>query len=244
MSRSSLAADLRALGVRAGDTVMVHASMRRVGGRAEDLVGALDAAVGRSGTWMMNVGPTADPAGFDAATTPADPDIGVLAEVFRTTPGAVVSDHPEGRFGARGRDAAAITTDVPWHDYYGPGAPLERLVQRGGTVLRLGADPDTVTLYHYAEYLADLPHKIRVTRFPLVRSATGEPRRRRVDCLDDSTGIAPWDDGDYFAHITLAYLAAGRARVGTVGDATAEWFDAADAVDFARAWMETHLRPS
>src|SRR5829696_2241430 len=159
MIGAGLVDELRRLGVQPGDVLMVHASMRRVGpvdGGAMTLVSAIDAAVGPSGTWMMTLGARDDwswvhehpeseraallsgsPA-FDALTTPADPDVGVLAEVFRTAPGTVVSDHPEGRFGARGQFAQVLMADVPWDDYYGAGSPLERFVQAGGKVLRLG----------------------------------------------------------------------------------------------------------
>jgi len=237
----SLVADLRRLGVRAGDIVMVHASMRRVGGQAHDLITALDEAVGDTGTVMMTLGADDEQAPFEADRTPADPDIGVLAETFRTTAGTVVSDHPEGRFGARGALAVALTSDVPWNDYYGAGSPLERLVQHRGSVLRLGADPDTVTLYHYAENLADVADKIRVVRMPLVRTAGGGTATVRVECLDDSDGIRPWDGDDYFADITRAYLATGRPTIGRVGGAIAERFDAADVVAFATRWIETNL---
>jgi aminoglycoside N3'-acetyltransferase len=220
---------------------MVHASMRRVGTRAEDLVAALDTVVGPDGTLLMTLGADPDAGPFDAAATPADPDIGVLAEVFRTTSGTVVSDHPEGRFGARGACAAALVDDVPWDDYYGPGSPLERFVAINGRVLRLGADPDTVTLYHWAEYLADIADKIRVVRTPLVRRADGTVAPVRVECLDDSDGIAEWDGPDYFGIITDTYVASGRATVGRVGNARAEVFDAVDVVPFAVAWMESHL---
>ena len=86
--------------------------------------------------------------------------------------------------------------DVPWDDYYGAGSPLERFVAAGGRVLRLGADDDTVTLIHYAEYLAPIADKRRVRRHRLVpaaRSAGGARRRhtrrlrrhRRLRRLDD-----------------------------------------------------------
>lgn len=238
---AGLVRQLRAVGVAAGDLVMVHASMRRVGGRAEALVAALDQAVGRRGTWMMVYSATADPAGFDAHSTPADPDVGVLAEVMRRAPGTVVSNHPEARFGARGPLAAALTADVPWHHYFGPGSPLERLAGCGGSVLRLGADTNTVTLFHHAEYLARLPHKRAVTRFPLVRQTDGTARRRRVDCLDDSDGIAPWPAGDYFHDLTRAVHRAGLMTTGQVGGATAECFAAAAGLAVAARWMERHL---
>ena len=37
--------------MKAGDTLMVHASMRRVGGDAKDLVAAIDEQWAKRGTW-------------------------------------------------------------------------------------------------------------------------------------------------------------------------------------------------
>jgi aminoglycoside N3'-acetyltransferase len=235
-------ADLRQSGVQAGDTVMVHASLRRIGpveGRAAGVVQALDDAAGHHGTVLMNIGPENDEV-FDALTTPVDSDIGVLAEVFRTTPGTLVSNHPEGRFGARGRLAEYLTSNVPWNDYYGPDSPLERLVKLGGKVLRLGADFESLTLLHYAEYLAPVPTKRRVVRHRLVVGPDG-PERRSVECLDDSDGIVDWSGPDYFGLIVAAYLATGRSQRGLVGGAESDLMDAGDLVAFGAAWMGEHF---
>jgi aminoglycoside N3'-acetyltransferase len=167
----------------------------------------------------------------------------VLAEVFRTRPGTRVSDHPEGRFGAAGRLARALVDEVPWDDYYGPGSPLQRLVDAGGKVLRLGADLDTLTLLHHAEYLVELPQKRRVRRHRLVAGRSG-PTLRVVECLDDSDGIVDLPGEDYFARILTAYLSAGRHRTGRVGAARSELLDAADVVAFGVAWMAEHLAPT
>jgi aminoglycoside N3'-acetyltransferase len=260
-SVDDLADDLRRLGVRSGDVLMVHASLRAVGpvaGRADGVLDALEAAFGPEGTLLMTVGarddwgwvnerPEAerpsllrDAEPFDRLATPADPEVGVLAEVFRTRPGTLVSDHPEGRFASSGRLASALVSDVPWDDYYGPGSPLERFVQAGGRVLRLGADIDTVTLLHYAEYLAPVPSKRRVTRHRMVLGRAG-PELRVVRCLDDSDGIVDHPGDDYFGVILRQYLATGRATVGVVGGATSELIDGADIVSFAVDWMAEHL---
>lgn len=236
----SLGEELRRLGVAAGDRVMVHASMRQVGGRAETLVQALDDAVGDAGTLLMMTGPTNDDP-FDCLVTPSDPDNGVLSEIFRTTPGTLSSNHPEGRFSARGAQAAHFISDVPWDDYYGPGSPLQRLVDAGGRVLRLGADIETVTLLHYAEYLADLPSKRRVTRERLITTTHGS-ERRGIHCLDDQFGIVDWAGEDYFGLILLAYLSSHQARHGLIGRAPSELIDARDLTMFAVEWMETHFR--
>lgn len=254
---SSLTRDLQRLGVSAGEVVMVHASLRKIGaveGGAGGVIAALDDAVGSRGTLLMVLGakddwswvnqrPEAERAAllaaaeaFDAQVTAADPEVGVLAEVFRRHPGSLVSDHPEGRFAARGRLAAALVADPPWNDYFGFGSALERLVEAEGKVLRLGADIDTVTLLHFAEHLAQVPNKRRVVRHRKVLCA-GRSEIRRVETLDDADGIVDYAGPDYFGLILLQYLETGRARQGRVGYARAELIDAADLVRFGSAWM-------
>ena len=240
---------------------MVHASLRAIGpvdGGAETVIDALESAVGSRGTLVMNLGARdewawvntrpeseraellADADPFDHLTTPADPDVGVLAEVFRQRPGTLVSDHPDGRFGTRGHLAAGLVADVPWNDYYGPGSTLERLIRAGGKVLRMGADLDTVTLLHYAEYLAPIEIKRRVRRHHLAAGPEG-PTVRLVECLDDSQGIVDFRGEDYFAVILRSYLDSGRAAQGVVGRARSELIDAADMVEFGVAWMTEHF---
>jgi aminoglycoside 3-N-acetyltransferase len=261
--------DLERLGVRPGDLLMVHASLRRIGlartdvgdGGADLILDALDAAVGPDGTLMMVLGtdypmgwvydrPQAERPGLLAGSPPFDylaagvlPEVGWLAEAFRLRPGTLVSDNPSGRFGARGRRAAALMADQPWHDYYGPGSPLDRLCRWDGRILRLGADPETVTALHFAEYLADLPDKKRVRWDYVLAGADGTGEHRWVDCLDDLDGIVDYEGEDYFARIVKAYLALGRHREGPVGRAQAELIDAADIVAFGARWMEENLRP-
>jgi len=263
-SVDSLVADLYQLGLRTGDTVMVHASLKAIGpveGGADGVVRALDAAVGPGGTCLMVLGAEdpwawvndrpeterpallADAEPFDAQTTPAQEDVGVLAEVFRKTPGTLVSNHPEGRFGARGRLAASLVTNVPWDDYFGPGSPLDRFTAAQGRVLRLGADLDTVTLLHFAEYLAEVPNKRRVRRYRRI-AATHGPAIRSVDCLDDNQGIVDWPGEDYFAVILREFLATGRASRGRVGGAQSELIEAGELLTVAVRWMETHLMAS
>jgi aminoglycoside N3'-acetyltransferase len=260
-----LVADLHALGVRPGDRLMVHASLRRIGpvaGGAGAVVAAIDGALGPDGSWLMVLGAAddhawvnerpeaerpsllADATPFDSRTTPALPEVGVLAEVMRTTAGTTVNDHPEGRFAARGRLAEQWLADLPWDDYYGPGSALDRFVAGGGQVLRMGADPDTVTVLHHAEYLADVPDTLRVRRHRLVATAHG-PRIVVVECLDDEDGIVPVDrqpEEDYFAIVLREFLAAHPHRTGRVGDAPAELIDAAALVRFGAAWMTQNLR--
>ncbi len=266
IDRKRLLHDLTKLGVTPGDLVMVHASLRKLGlartdfgaDGAELLLEVLDEAVGRSGTLMMTLGttyaldwvnrlPVEERANllfgteaFDFRAAPAMSDVGWLAEAFRTRQGTIVSNNPSGRFGARGAGAEVLLADQPWHDYYGPGSPLHKLCEGGGKILRLGADPDTVTALHYAEYVADLPEKKR-TRWDYLLATAEGPNHVWVECLDDSDGIVEWQGEDYFALILKTYLKLGRHRAGLVGEARSELIDASDIVSFGARWMEQNL---
>lgn len=252
--------DLRELGLRPGDLVMVHASLRRLGpveGRADGVIAAILAAIEPGGTMLMVLGATddhawvnerpedereallADAQPFDSRTDPALAEIGTLAEVFRRYPGSVVNDHPEGRFAAYGAEARELLEHVPWDDYYGPGSPLERLAD-GGRILRLGADLDTVTALHHAEYRCSVWPKRRVRRYRLVATSCG-PRIRVVEGLDDEHGIVDYAGEDYFADLLRDYLATGRGATSLVGDARSELLDAADVVAFGARWLDEHL---
>lgn len=258
---AGLVSDLHHLGVAPGEVVMVHASLKSIGpveGGALGVVHALDRAVGADGTLVMVLGAAdgwswvhdrpeaerpallADAEPFDCRTTPAEPEVGVLAEVFRQAEGTHVSNHPEGRFAARGRLATDFVASVPWDDYYGPTSPLERLVDANGRVLRLGADENTVTLIHYAEYLADVPAKRRVRRHRRVATPRGR-EIRVVECLDDTLGIVDWPGEDYFSLILREFLAAHDVPRGFVGGAASEILPARALVDFAARWMARHF---
>jgi len=268
---SAIVDDLHRLGVRQGDALMLHASLRRIGaveGGPSGVIDALDMAIGPEGTLMMVLGAVVEhewvnshpedarPAllagatPFDPLTAPVYPEVGYLAEVFRTRPGTRVTDNPSGRLAARGRLADTFVRNAPWNDYYGPDSPLHRLCQAGGRVLRMGANPDTTTVLHYAEYLAALPGARRVRRHYRVQGTDG-PETRSVECLDDEHGIVDWSRGegaevadrDYFAAILHAYLGAGHGLRGQVGQADATLLDAAHLVAFGVDWMRAHLSP-
>lgn len=240
-TRETLANELAMLGVRPGMTLMLHVSLRRVGpieGGADALLDALFAALGPDGTLVMSMYAD-DDAPFDALTSKvAVEDLSVLAEVFRQRQGTQVNDHAAARFGVYGPQASYLLAPNPLHDYVGPGSLLERFTTLGGFVLRLGANVDTITVTHWAEYQANVPNKRRV-RIRYVRADIGE---QWIESLDDTDGIVDWQGGDYFSQIWLDYLAAGYANTGAVGNCRAELCLAKHFVNYAVEWMETNLR--
>jgi aminoglycoside N3'-acetyltransferase len=241
IERATLLRQLKALGVGSHTPLMVHASLRNVGpivGGADALLDCLLETLGPNGTLLMVLGADAEES-FDPLTTEAEEDMGVLAEIFRQRNGTKVNDHAAARYGAYGPRATELLEPIPLHDYHGPGSVLEKFTEMGGAVLRLGANIDTVTLTHWAEYLAKVPNKRRV-RLRYVRADSGE---QWIESLDDTYGIAEWEGGDYFSQILLDFLAAGVARTGPIGNCTAELFEAKPFVKFAVEWLETNLSP-
>ena len=226
--REQLVDDLRALGIGAGDTVMVHASLRRIGpieGGAATLVATLGEVAGTS---MMTLGAIEqdefDPQPFDALVTPADPDIGVLAEVFRTTPGTLVSDHPEGRFGARGERAAWLVADQPWHHYYG----LRLTPGEAGR----GRRPRAAARCRRRHDHPDAPRRVPVRRAGQAHASCGSRSSTGATVPSSAPSSASTTPTASSTATTSPRSwpptgAAGRVRSGRVGNVEAELLDAA-----------------
>jgi len=127
---------------------------------------------------------------------------------------------------------------------FGPGSPLERFVELGGRVLLLGAPLDAVTVLHYAEAIADIPGKRRVSYEMPLRGVDG--RTIWQACEDfDTNGIldcfAIEGQPDAVETIARAYVALGRHAEGTVAAARCHLFDARDIVSFGVRWLEENF---
>jgi aminoglycoside 3-N-acetyltransferase len=259
MTRSALAAALRAFGIEPGGMVMVHTRMSALGwvvGGSETVVRALLDALGPEGTlaayvpWDDHVyrdeeRPSyhaeyrADPPRFDPATAEADRGNGRVPERIRTWPGAVHSGHPDAGVAAVGARAGWLAGQGHRDDdAYGRESPFARLVEAGGQVLMLGAPLDTVTLLHHAEAIARSSRKRMVT----YDVAFADGTTRTYTDIDTGRGTFPYEDlrleADEFATIAAAALAAGIGKAGPVGTAPCHVFPARDLTGFAVAWLE------
>jgi len=258
LTRASLRADLRRLGIAAGDMVMVHAAMSRVGrllNGPDALIGALLDAVGPGGTilaytdWDAAYDALLDEDGrvppewrdhippFDPARSRAIRDNGVLAEFIRTTPGARRSRNPGASVAAIGARADWLTADHPLDYGYGEGSPLARLVEAGGKVLMVGAPLDTMTLLHHAEHLARLPGK-RVRRVEVPFATPEGVHWRMIEEFETGEPVVPGLPDDYFATVVQAFLAAGSGAQGLIGEAPSVLVPADRICRFAVEWLE------
>jgi aminoglycoside 3-N-acetyltransferase len=159
---AALAAALRRLGVKPGDTLMVHASWLAdngfTGGPAA-FVAALQQAVGPDGLLVMPTMTYHDEssAAFLARGVAMDvrrsaSRMGLLSEVFRRAAGVERSLSPTHPLGAWGRAAAAFLAGhetIPAS--FGPDSPFARLVAHDARILLVDAPFSTITFTHFLE---------------------------------------------------------------------------------------------
>jgi aminoglycoside N3'-acetyltransferase len=167
-SRAELDRACDGLGVSAGDTVMVHASLLHLGrmdGVAladipRAVIAALRARIGREGTLAM-LAPFYDYADkgilFDTRTSPVARQIGVLSAAFAAMPTTQRSANPIFALCAEGPAAEAICNASNGASF-GSGSAWERLMEGGPKILMLGCGIATLTLVRLIEQRAGVPY--------------------------------------------------------------------------------------
>ncbi len=260
ITKSRLLRDLRSIGLSEGQTVMLHVSVSAVGwivGGPGIVLESVLEILTPTGTLMMLASWEDNPYDlphwpekrqkrylkecppFDPKHSRADHrEMSILAEYLRTWPGACRSRHPFSLV-AVGQRANWLTEDEPWQYRNGPGSPLAKLCEVGGSVLLLGPVLGSITLLHHAEHLAKVPNK-KVDRYRMPVLVDGESVWMDFEEYDTTLGIVDWPD-DYFETIAKEYIATGHGRAGKVGSAEAFLFEAAPLNAFGVQWMERHF---
>ena len=245
-----------ACGLQAGQTVLVHSSMSRLGwvaGDGQAVIMALLRVLGDSGTLVMptHTATNTDPANwrsravpeawwphiraympaFDPARTPSSM-MGKLPELFRTWPHVLRSNHPIGSFAAHGPQAAALTAPQPLEPMFGDDSPIGRLYKLDGYVLLLGVNHENNTSLHLAEYRADFPKRWR--------------RDGSAALVDGVRQWVPFEmmrlTNNDFNLLGAAYEAQIGYTPGKVGSADARFLRQRPLVDFAVGWMGANRR--
>jgi aminoglycoside 3-N-acetyltransferase len=250
-TRASLGGELAELGIRSGDVILAHSSLRSIGwvcGGATAVAQALLDVIGPTGTLVVpactafNRDPSGwkDPGpppswkatirehlpGFDRALSPSH-GVGVIAERVRTWPGALRSGHPQTSFAALGQHAARIVEGHALESQLGDASPLARLEELNARVLLLGVGFDRCTAFHLGEYRVPSPP------YRSNSCAAISPAGRRWVTYD-----AVALDASDFADLGRDFeRQAGAVAIGRVGEATCRLFRLPAAVDFATKWF-------
>ena len=154
---------LHALGVRDGDTILLHSAYSSASGfdgPPSLLVEAFIEAVGAHGNLLMVSMPYSSSTSdylrqgrtFDVRNTPSK--MGLVTEAFRRRPNVVRSVNPAHPVLAHGPRAEWIVANHENCPYScGPGSPFEKLASLNGKVLFFGVSEYYSTFYHYLEHL-------------------------------------------------------------------------------------------
>jgi aminoglycoside 3-N-acetyltransferase len=165
--KEKIVADLRALGVKQGDVILVHTSIKGLNTpdiKVNDIIEALFETVGEQGTLLVPAlsyaTVTDEKPVFDYKQTPTC--IGVLPEVFRTQYATHRSIHPTHSVCAAGRMAHSLTSAHKLDTTpVGERSPFRLLPKVEGKILMLGCGLKPNTFMHGVEEVAYASYCLR-----------------------------------------------------------------------------------
>ncbi len=171
ITQQFLIEQLRNMGIRTGDTVLVHSSMSKIGyleNGPETFVSALLEVLGATGNLMMPSSPNPslqieyiqETPRFDVKASPSK--LGAITEYFRKLPGVKRSLHPTEPVCVYGPEADYLTGGhfgelTP----YTANSPFARLYEKAGKILYVGVTLDNAgTNLHTLEDAVDFPYPV------------------------------------------------------------------------------------
>jgi aminoglycoside 3-N-acetyltransferase len=244
----------RTLGLKEGDTIELHGSLKAVGlvsGGPNTIIDALLKVLSREGTLIMAAQyttntepalwehPPVDIEAFEAIRATHPPYkgresylrwMGSLAEVLQLKEQTLFSDHPNLAVMALGKQAKWLTMDQPLTPAFGLGSPFEKALQLKSKALLIGVGYDVLTGLHVAEALSGKrPYHLESATI----LSSGHPKR--IKLLDYDY------DSELFTQIGLAYEKTHSIETVLLGNATVKLIDMVSIHDFALAYCKEHL---
>lgn len=181
-----IADELRELGLRAGDVVLVHSSLKSMGwveGGPETVVKGFENVLGPTGTLLMPAltleqSPTAP---HDTRHSPTT--IGTIPEHFRTRPDTLRSVHPTHSVCGAGAQAKQLLSqhyldDTPCGRY----SPFHRILDIPAKIVMLGCGLYCLTSMHAIEEYVEPPYLFGDEKEYLIVDGTGRRYMKRYRC--------------------------------------------------------------
>lgn len=162
LTAAALRQALDAVGVQAGDGLLVHSALHLLGqpeGGLDMVLATLREQLGEEGTLAVPTFNFAFARGedYDPYATPAQ-GMGAFSEFVRTQPKVLRTTHPMQSLALLGPQAKALAVPDTC-SAFDPGSAFERLVQLDFKLLLLGADIQAASVVHYSEQRANVPYR-------------------------------------------------------------------------------------
>jgi len=238
ITKNKIKKDLGKLGLKKGNWVLVHSSLKSLGyvkGGANTVIDAVIEVIGKHDLFMVptftftNFTPS-----FDPERTPSQ--MGLITETFRLRENSIRSWHPRHSVSVLGEKAKGKEV-VSGHleaGSVGKESPIDKLAKQGGYVLLMGVGHTVNTTIHTAEIYAEFPYLYvkDSPHFPeqaVVKAPNGE--KVKVD-------LAPYPTcSEGFWKLESVMRDKGQIQYGKVGRADCQLMKSQDVIDTASSLL-------
>lgn len=239
---NEISAGLAAIGLTAGQVVLIHSAMRtfgRVQGGAPTIVAALLKVIGESGTLVAPAFTFFHEAEAEPVIDPRnDPsEMGIISETIRRHPQASRSTAFRHSFAAIGRRARVITEVDPSLSPFDLRSSFGVMLALNTQVVLAGVSYASSTSHHFAEWVCDVPY--RHTLSPPVRVRRADGTLVSLTMIDYQPKPNP--TGSYYGarrpdFNKLGRMLEERALVGVtaIGNAVVRRFAMRDLIDLTQ----------
>lgn len=209
MNKETLKKNLKAIGLKKGDIVLVHSALAAIGnieGGGDTLLDAFMEVLGKDGTLVV----------------PTFGSLGKFTELVGKRPGVFKSIHPVASVAALGKDAKDLCRDH-WkaETAHAEDTPYMRIAEKGGYIMLIGVDQDRNTTLHTVEALLQLPYLKEINR--TFETETGEK-------VTGSWKHFPGPHRDFIG-IDKILRNSGKMKTGKIGNAVTRLIKSQDLLD-------------
>ena len=251
VSKDDLIHKFSQLGIKRGDTLLVHASLSSLGyvvGGAEALYLALREVIGIEGTIVVpsQTVEISDPASWQYPRVPDEwhtvirdampayskklsygKAMGAFSQFIGILPNSIRSNHPMYSFTAIGEKAIEIIGQDSFDFPFGDESPLGRLYSIGAKIILIGTDFETNTSIHLAE---NRLNRAVIQESSKILTKDGE---KWISCKNIELDL----DDDYL-EIQNRLMEKHLVAHTTINEGTVYLFDMKECVDFAQHYYQ------